>query len=268
VEIWTLKDSRKADKINAGIDLLSETGAAIAGADYATFLAGAKGKGALHVPAYSHIRNLSKVPCYGKPGGMADETLVGFARTSYGIKLGATPANPRPTRAQAEQEARRIGGFWRQAAPFDQDYLNFIRTTRGQDGRYYVVMGHPSIGSVIRRGGCTYCSACNALFQGLGALAAGEITWAVQKACYWDISSPMYGSRLVMHAYDSWLCETKIGQQTQVGTELERLIKVYGATKVPDVMLRAEAVAMMVWDKSAERIVKDGELLIWGADAA
>lgn len=267
VEIWCLKDSRKADKINAGIDLLSETGAAIAGVDYATFLAGAKGKGALHVPAYSHIRNLSKVPCYGKPGGMADETLVGFARTSYGIKLGATPSNPRPTRAQAEQEARRIGGFWRQAAPFDQDYLNFIRTTRGQDGRYYVVMGHPSIGSVIRRGGATYCAACNSLFQGLGAIAAGEITWAVQRACYTDRNSPLYGCRLVMHCYDSWLLEVPLGRQTEAGWELVRIITESGARKVPDVQLKAEPVAMLVWDKGAELVESpSGEILLWGSE--
>lgn len=265
VELWTLHDSRKADKINAGIDLLSETGAAIAGMSYAEFMPAAKGIGRPKDPALSHIRNLSKVPCYGKPGGMADETLVGFARTSYGIKLGATPSCPRPSRAVAEAEARRIGGYWRSAAPFDQDYLNFIRSTRGQDGRYYVIMGHPSIGNVIRRGGATYCAACNSLFQGLGALAAGEITWEVQKACYAMPTSPLYGCRLVMHCYDSWLLEVPLGRQTEAGHELVHLIATAGARKVPDVKLKSEPVAMMVWDKGAELVEsKTGEILIWG----
>jgi hypothetical protein len=267
-EIWTLGDSRKADKINAGIDLLSETGAAIAGMTYEEFMPRAKGIGRPKDPHCSHIRNLSKVPCYGKPGGMADETLVGFARTSYGIKLGATATNPRPTREQSEAEARRIGSYWRRAAPFDQDYLDFIRTTRGRDGRYYVVIGHPSVGSVIRRGGATYCAACNSLFQGLGALAAGEITWEVQKACYTNPKSPLYGCRLVMHCYDSYLMEVPLGRQTEAGDELVRLMITAGARKVPDVKLKTEAVAMLAWDKSAERVVKNGELLIWGTPEA
>lgn len=265
-EIWCLKNDTKAKQINSGVDLLSVTGAAIAGQTYAHFMPRAKGLGMPKDPAAAHIRNLSKVAVYGKPGGMADKTLVGFARTSYGIRLGATPANPRPTREQQIAEAERIGGFWRDANPHDQEYLNFIRTTRRSDGRYYVVIGHPSVGSVVRRGKSTYCAAANSLFQGLGALAAGEITWDVVKACYTQPSSPLYGCRLVQHAYDSWLCEVPLGRQTEAAAALEHIVVTSGRRKIPDVKLKTEAVAMAYWAKDAERIVSpSGELLIWGA---
>jgi hypothetical protein len=67
-----------------------------------------------------------------------------------------------------------------------------------------------------------------------------------------------------MFAYDAWLLECPIGRQTEAGAELERIIRTSGARKVPDVKLKAEAVAMAVWDKQAETIYRDGELLIWG----
>lgn len=273
VEIWTIKDDTKAKQINSGIDLLSVTGAAIAGETYDVFMPKAKGVGRPKDPAAAHIRNLSKVAVYGKPGGMADKTLVGFARTSYGIRLGATPANPRPTRDQQIAEAERIGGFWRAANPHDQRYLEFIRTTRRNDGRYYVVIGHPSVGSVVRRGKSTYCAACNSLFQGLGALAAGEITWDVTKACHGmgtgGCANPLFGCRLVMHAYDSWLLEVPLGHQTEAGHELVRIIKSAGRRKVPDVTIKAEPVAMSVWDKAAELITdRAGNILICGTTEA
>lgn len=260
VEIWTIKDDTKAKQLNAGVDPHSLTGTKIhdQGLGWKQFKALTKtDKGA------KNIRNLAKVPNFGKPGGMADTTLVSFARTSYGIKLGATPINPKPRRDEQEAEAVRIGNFWRQANPNDQEYLEFIRTCRRGD-RYEVIIGHPSIGSVVRRGRATYCAAANSLFQGLGAIAAGEITWELQKACYFTPSSPLYGARLVVHAYDEWLLEIEKGRHTEGGAELERIIKTAGARKVPDVEFRAEAVAMCRWIKSAERVVRDGELLIWG----
>jgi hypothetical protein len=269
VELWTIQNPTKANQINQGIDLLSVTGAAIAGETYDVFMPKAKGVGRPKDPAYAHIRGLSKVPVYGKPGGMADKTLVGFARTSYGIRLGETPSNPFPSREESLAEAVRIGGFWRDANPNDQEYLDFIRTCRRGE-RYEVVIGHPSIGSVVRRGRSTYCAACNSLFQGLGALAAGEITWEVVKACHGHgpggDRNPMYGCHLVMHAYDSWLLEVPLGRQTEAGRELVRIIKTASRRKIPDVIVKAEPVAMAVWDKAAELVERDGEILIWGTD--
>lgn len=272
-EIWTIKDDTKARQLNAGKDLHCVTGAVIAGTDYRNFFRGAKG----HDPddeavefainkEFKNIRGVAKIPNFGKPGGMADKTLVGFARTSYGIKLGATPANPRPSKAESIAEAERIGKHWREANPNDQEYLEYIRTLRTKNGRYAVIIGHPSIGRVIRRGNATYCAAANSLFQGLGSLVAGDITWAVQTACYIDRSSPLYGWRLVVHAYDEWLLEGPIGQQTEAAAELERIIVTEARRSVPDIGMRTEAVAMSRWDKNAKRVVRDGELLIYGTE--
>jgi DNA polymerase I-like protein with 3'-5' exonuclease and polymerase domains len=261
VEIWLLKDDRKAKQINSGMDLHCVTGSAIAHTTYDPFRKRVKAKD----PVAVNCRQLAKVANFGKPGGMADTTLVGFARASYGIKLGATDDNPRPSREVAEAEAIRLGGFWRRANPNDQAYLERMRHTKGADGMYHVVLGHPSIGTVLRRGKATYCAACNSPFQGLGAIAAGVITFELQRLSYTVPASPLYGCRLAIHAYDSWLLECPLDRITEAGAELERVIREFGAQKVPDVQMRAEAAAMLDWDKSAAKVTtSDGRLLIWG----
>lgn len=262
VEIWTIKDDTKARQLNSGVDPHSLTGAKIhgRGLSWKEFKKLTKTD-----DAAKNLRNLAKVPNFGKPGGMADTTLVSFARTSYGIRLGATEASPKPHRDDQEAEAIRIGNFWREANPNDQEYLEFIRTCRRGD-RYDVIIGHPSIGSVVRRGRATYCAAANSLFQGLGAIAAGEITWEIQKACYATPSSPLYGWRLVVHAYDEFLLEGPVERRTEAGDELVRIIRRAGLRKVPDVPFKSDCVAMCRWIKAAQRVVdpKTGELMIWG----
>jgi hypothetical protein len=259
-EIWYINDRTKADQLNSGVDPHSLTGTDIQGKG----LSWQEFKKATKTDkAVKNFRNLAKVPNFGKPGGMADKTLVSFARSSYGIKLGQTHDDHKPTREEADAEAVRIGRAWTKANPNDVAYLDFIRTRRQPDKLYWAMIGHPSIGNTIRRAKCTYCAACNTPFQGLGALAAGEISWELAQGCYNQPSSPLFGSRVVMHAYDEWLMEVPIGRQTEAGAELERIIATAGGRKVPDVRLKAEAVAMSAWYKNAERIERNGELLIW-----
>ena len=78
------------------------------------------------------------------------------------------PPNLAPTREEANVVARQIGRAWKHANPNDQDYLDRMKDCRGQDGLYHVIIGHPSVGSVVRRGKATYCAACNSPFQGPG----------------------------------------------------------------------------------------------------
>ena len=274
VEIWLLKDWSKAKQLNDGLDPHCLTGCVAAGTTYRQFYSDAKGvdpETGEHCPvskAAKTWRNLAKVPNFGKPGGMADRTLIGFARMSYGITLGAAPERLRPTRLQQEAAAVQICDFWRRANPNDQEYLNAMRSTRRGDGLYHIVIGHPSVGAVIRRGKATYCAACNSPFQGLGALAAGDITFELQRRSYSDPRSKLYGSRLVVHAYDQWVMETPIDGVTEAAAELTQVIETVGARKIPDVKLRAPAAASASWDKSAERVIhhQTGELLIWGTD--
>ena len=63
------------------------------------------------------------------------------------------------------------------------------------------------------RAGCTYCSACNSVYQGLlsDVLRAG---WYLFKACYLRGSMPgadaLYGCRPVNEIHDQFLVETRL----------------------------------------------------------
>src|SRR5690606_36655049 len=119
-EIWVLGVQSKADFLNSGGDAHTLTGATIHGErltwqEYKALCKTDK--------EAKNIRNLAKVPNFGKPGGMANMTLVSFARTSYGLRI-------------TEDEAERIGAFWEEANPADVAYLDWVRTLRGPDKLY------------------------------------------------------------------------------------------------------------------------------------
>jgi DNA polymerase-1 len=249
-EIWVLGDRSKADFLNAGGDAHALTGSVIHGEDltWQQFKALTKtDKDA------KNIRNLAKVPNFGKPGGMANKTLVSFARTSYGLRI-------------TEDEAERIGQFWEEANPADVAYLDWVRTLRGPDKLYRFQLPAssraPEWAKRFIRGTCTYCAAANSGFQWLGAEVAANIDWALCKATMVG-NGALRRCRVVQMVYDQWLLECPIGLQTDAARELEHIVIHDGGKAVPDVQLRAEACAMDRWSKSAERVEKDGELLIW-----
>jgi hypothetical protein len=251
VEIWILGARRKADFLNAGNDPHALTGAVVAGTSYADFraLVAADDKEA------KNIRNLAKVPNFGKPGGMANKTLVAFARTSYGLRI-------------TETKAEEIGTAWEAANPDDVAYLDWVRTLRGPDKLYRFQLPKgckaPAWAKSFVRGKCTYCAAANTGFQWLGAEVAGLIDWALLEATMVG-KGALRHCRVVNMVYDQWLLECPIGAQTEAAVELEHIVVHEGGKAVPDLQLRAEPCAMSSWSKSAKTVKsKTGELLIWG----
>jgi hypothetical protein len=255
VEIWVLGDHSKATFLNAGGDAHALTGSVIhgQGLTWQQFKALAKAD-----KEAKNIRNLAKVPNFGKPGGMANKTLVSFARTSYGMRI-------------TDVQAERIGKFWEKANPADVAYLEWVRTLRGPDKLYRFQLpstcAAPAKLKQFVRGKCTYCAAANTGFQWLGAEVAGNIDWALCKATMVGTGA-LRRCRVISMLYDQWLLECPIGLQTEAAKELEWVVINEGGKAVPDVQLRAEACAMDRWSKAAERIEKDGELLIWSPKRA
>lgn len=252
VEIWILGARKKADFLNAGGDPHSSTGTMIHGnvLTWQEFKALTKTD-----KEAKNLRNLAKVPNFGKPGGMANKTLVAFARTSYGLRI---------TEAKAEE----IGTAWEAANPDDVAYLDWVRTLRGPDKLYRFQLPKgckaPEWAKAFVRGKCTYCAAANTGFQWLGAEVAGLIDWALLEATMVGTGA-LRRCRVVNMVYDQWLLECPIGLQTEASLELEHIVVTEGGQAVPDIQLRAEPCAMSSWSKSAETVKsKSGELLIWG----
>lgn len=114
------------------------------------------------------------------------------------------------------------------------------------------------------RGGCTYTSACNSFFQGLGADATSYAGWLLAKACYADPSSPLYGSRVVAFVHDEYILETPDDARAHdVAVELERIMVEGAKAWLPDVRIEAPPLLMRRWSKEAVAIVENGRLVPW-----
>lgn len=115
------------------------------------------------------------------------------------------------------------------------------------------------------RGGCSFCQACNTIFQGLGADASQNAGWLIAKACYTSVDSPLNKSRPVLYVHDEFVLETPEGPGAHdAAMELERLM-VEGAKKfLPDMEVSAPPVLMSCYSKEAKAVYdKDNRLIPW-----
>jgi hypothetical protein len=185
--LWMIGYSTLADELNKpGADPHTKVGASIAGISYEE---GLRLK-ACKDPEFDNFRNCAKPLNFGKPGGLGAETMQSFAAKGYGVK--------------------RPADFWKGAIKtWEQTWLEMpayfdgVSALEGPSGRYNVTQ--PWSGRL--RAGATYCSACNSIFQGLGADVAKLAGWMLFKACYIDETSPLYGARIVLFVHDQFMIE-------------------------------------------------------------
>ncbi len=243
-----------ASKINAGIDLHSQMGAAMLGTSYQDFL------DRLDRYDYSNTRNACKPYNFGCPGGAGAKTLRLVAKQQYHIDH---------TLEQAQEFVR----VWKRTCPDGVAFLDWVNTLP-EDG-HGIVVTIP--GSTIVRRGCTYCSACNTHFQGLGAWLWAHILWLV--ACEQHLGvrqtgprkgqrSPLVWSHPWNYVHDEVIVETLEEARTEVDTRLHELVVEGAKPYLPDVAVTAESVCMRRWSKRAKSKYLEGEITIWDSQAA
>ncbi len=109
----------------------------------------------------------------------------------------------------------------------------------------------------------------NTWFQGLGADATGEAGWLICEGCYFDPSSPLYGSRMVNYVHDEFILESPKNRAREAAAELARVMKVGADRFLPDVPSATAPLLMACWSKDAERVEdQDGLLDVWEMDEA
>lgn len=244
-QLWWFGRSALADELRKpGADPHTKVGAAIAGVSYEE---GLRLK-ACKDPDFDNFRNCSKPLNFGKPGGLGAETMTAFAAKGYGVK------RPQAFWANAIKT-------WEQTWPDMADYFRAINALEGyRKGRYNVVQ--PWSGRL--RAGATYCSACNSIFQGLGADVAKLAGWLIFKACYVDRSSPLFGARTVLMIHDQFLTEIEEYRAAAGAKEIERLMNLAGSIVLPDVPVRAEPSLARRYSKHAKKMVdQNGNLTAW-----
>lgn len=231
----TVKYSRLADALNARKDPHLMFAAQMMSIGYEEAVA------RKHDKDVKFHRQLAKVANFGAPGGLGKHGLVGFAR-GYGVKL---------TVAQAEK----LLDDWFQAWPEWIDYFKFIR------GHIDQVSGRGAIWQLYvsrKRGGCTYTSMSNTLFQGLGADCSKRALYEVTKRCYVpELGSVLYGARPLGFIHDEILAEVFEELASEQAIEMAQVMVDAANVYLKDVPVRCEPALCKRWSKEVEAVYDD-----------
>lgn len=229
--------SRLAEALNGGLDAHSKLASGMLGRPYEEVHAAYKAGD----PEVGNTRTAAKGMNFGFPGGLGPNSFPAYAWKAYKVRI-----TPEQTAAHKVT--------WLETYPEFQDYARFIRTLRGEDGRYTV----RHLFSERLRAGCTFTSASNSFFQGLGADAAGAAVFEVAAACYVPDPRPeraaLFGSRIVNFVHDEIILECPAAGRFapwEVAAALERTMVDAAAPYLPDVPPEVDSKIMRYWSKDA-----------------
>lgn len=220
---------------------------------FAALLLGTTYEDALHRkaegdPAVKEGRQFGKIANFGYPGGMGAYTLVEYAR-GYGLEI--TP-----------DFATELKSTWMQAWPEAQSYLRYIGDEIGLRDSCTITQ----LRSNRVRAHCSYCQACNTLFQGLVADGALDAMREVQRECWAVPSSPLYGCRPVAFVHDEIVMEIPPHvPRTPAAQRLAKVMRDRLQAWLPDVPVSCEPALSEVWSKDAESRLDlvTRELTVW-----
>jgi len=203
--------------------------AKLLGEDYETLLA-AHQSGTLN-DQQSLARSSAKGMNFGAPGGLGARALVSYLK-GYGVEV-------------TEERARSLLADWKTAWSMKLffDWVN----------RSGPVVTQPRSGRV--RGGTSYCSRANTVFQGLIADAAKEALWLA-----YSTRTPSWHPWAFIH--DEIIIEVPLEEVHQASQWLEELM-IRGAKKrIPDIPITVGSHAMFSWCKKAKRVLDSKARLI------
>jgi len=203
-------------------------------------------------PKVKEMRQLSKALNFGLPGGLGADRFIDFARAQYGVSI--------------DKAAFKIlRGNWLEQWPEMSDYFAYANGRISERGGTCTLL-QPY--SYRVRGGCSYTVACNGPFQAMGADLAKAALCEIQRRCYVEKGSELYGSRTVNFVHDEYILETSEARLHEKGAELADAIVEIGNVwipRVPFIRSKFEPTAMRRWSKNAEVVLVDGRLQVWGA---
>lgn len=187
---------------------------------------------------FYNARQTAKVANFGFPGGLGVASLIYFARAKKVILT--------------EEQAKRLKAEWLDQWPEMRNYFALIGGWCEDQGGQCTIR---QLFSDRFRGRCFYTEACNGFFQSLGADATGHALFEIQRACYADQSSPLFGARLVNYVYDEFLLEVwaNVEKANAAAVELVTLAEREANYFLPDVPIKmGEPVLMSRWSKEAK----------------
>jgi hypothetical protein len=198
-------------------------------------------------PEFAQARQLAKAPNFGYIGGMGAATLVAYARAGYGVII---------TLERAQELKDAFFSVWPQARPYLDHISNRVIGRNRDRGQL------EQIRSGRLRGDVTFCAAANGFFQGLAADGALAAVVEVQRRCYADKSSALYGSKMLAFIHDEIIVDTPRERAHDAAMEVQSIMIASMARFVPDVPIRCEPVLMDRWLKGAKPMFDDQGRLV------
>ena len=193
-------------------------------------------------------RQDAKAGNFGFPGGLGIAAFVDYA-SSMGIPM-------------TFNRAQDLKDQWMETWPEMSNYFEMIAhaTDSSETGRFTI----KQIGSDRLRGGCSYTSGANTLFQGLAADGCKSAMWFLTKAMYSDPESPLFGVRCWAFIHDEFLFEGP-EETSHLWAPAASAIMVNEMQKyTPSIPIKAEPALMRRWHKDAEACYDEsGRLVVW-----
>lgn len=231
--------SKMAEAINEGRDLHLEVAAQILGITYE------EAKARKGSPEVKEARQFAKIANFGLPGGLGITTLREFARTSYGTEL-------------TEAQAVKLKSTWLRAWPEMVSYFAHVSRLVGEGDATI-----KSFGNGMLRGGVTYTAAANHFMQNLAAQGAKDACFWVAYECYVDRGTALFGCRPWGMVHDQVLTDVPTEKVHDAGHRQAEILVERMRKVIPDVLIKADPVAMEVWLKKDDGLFVEGKLVPW-----
>lgn len=236
-------ESQLARDLLTGVDRHLKLGAESIGITYESALERYKAED----PIITEARQRAKAANFGFPGGMGVDKFILYSRAGFEIDF---------TRAQAVE----IKQAWFRTTPEAAWYFRYVNDLlAGRD--------HTQIKRLredFYRGHVRYCEICNDGFQGPAAKGTKRALWAVTRACYSDIESPLFGSRVWNCVHDEIMLESPEERAPEAAVELSKIMEREFNVMVPNVPTTAEPYLARYWSKKAKPLYgADGRLIPW-----
>lgn len=244
--ISVLGYSELAKALNAGEDVHSSLGAQVLGCSYGEVLERTRGGD----KEAKDARQFSKIGNFGLWGCMGAAAFRAYARL---------PKNGGMHKTLEECKAliHNFKARWVEAP----EYFRWVNSLM-IDGLACIVQ----LGSDRQRADIKYTVACNGFFQGLGADATKDALFCIQKECYADPSSPLYGCRTVNYVYDEFILEVPDSPSAYrpAAERLREIMVERAGAWLPDVPPTTTPCVARCWSKNAKAVYNDNkELIPW-----
>lgn len=242
---WVLGYSTLGDALLQGLDPHIDFAAAQLGLTY-------EEAEAWPVKQLKPYRQAAKGYNFGRWGGLGTTTFVSYAAKAYGVVK---------TKEQWDEIFAIGDAKWREA----KHYFNFINSLDDGTGRYNIAQ----CSSNRLRADCSYCSASNSEYQGLGADVAKRAGRYLFRACYVKGVDPLlYVARPALFIHDQFMVEILEARAAAAAPRVEYWCGKAAREVLPDyghkMAEKSTAILARRYSKQAEKATNDnGDLIAW-----